>query len=570
MKNHRRPILRLIIFSLTLLSFARLSTCNFTWWDDQYTIHGNPRLNPPTLSTLGFYWNPANAGENTTMGLYVPVTYTVWSGLALLAHHDRPDADGLTLSPMVFHCANILIHAAAALIVFQLLLRLLGNDVPAAMGALLFALHPVQVESVGWISGTKDLLCGLLSTLALLFYVRSFQTESSDPHQRWPSRWRYLLGLFFFLLGMLAKPTAVVVPLMAIVISIFLLGRPAAKTIRSLLPWLLLMIPCLIWTKIVQPASLASPLPIWTRPAVAADALAFYLCKLACPIHLCILYGHNPPFIVASHLIYFSWILPALVIGVLWHTRKSLKTPVAAALLFLMPLLPVLGFVPFEFQRISTTADHYLYLPMLGVGLLFGFAIERWRIPFWIGALLLAALGIRSVLQEANWQDTRSLFYHVLTINPDSVEAFDGLGFITGRDARRLAGTGQSAQADALFEQSIHWYQKSLVYDSDSIPSLLNLALDYKAIGRVDLGLQQIHRMVAVQRHIPDGLRSDPLALARLLADFGDPRGAIALLDRVLAGDPANFQAALAREQLIDHLAKPVTTQQHGADANGP
>jgi hypothetical protein len=545
-------ILRIIIFTVTFLTFARLIPCQFTWWDDNDTISQNSRLNPPTWNTLGFYWTTAD--EHQTMGLYVPVTYTLWSGLARIAHRDQPDSQGLFLNAWVFHLANIFIHAVTALVVFQLPLRLLANNIAAAFGALLFALHPVQVESVGWISGTKDLLCGLFSVSALLMQMRSVQTRSNDPHKRWPARWRYWIGLLFFILAMLSKPTAVVVPLMCVVITVCLLGQPLRKTIISLIPWFLLMIPCLYLTQKVQPAPWASPLPIWVRPVVAADALAFYFYKLVLPIHLCIDYGHNQKAIVANHEIYFTWILPA-VIAMLLLRRCSKHLPVLAAwLLFLLPLAPILGFVPFEFQLISTTADHYLYLPMVGVALFAAWLIQRFCVPNWITIVILTTLGIRCVLQEPYWHDTRSLFNHTLAINPRSVPSLDGMGYITGRDARRLTDAGQIVAGRKLFKESIAWYQKSLAYDPNSTPSMLNLALDYQKIGRTDLGLQQIHHIVQVQPEIPQGLRADPISLAHLLIDFGDTPGAIAWLDDVLGRDPANTLASVLREHAIEHL----------------
>jgi hypothetical protein len=550
MTLHRPTIFRLVIFAVTFLTFSRLIPCNFTWWDDQDTIRTNSKLNPPSWSSVGYYW--ANAGEHTTMGLYVPVTYTIWSGLARIAHRDQPDAEGLMLNAWVFHAANVFIHACTAVLVFQLIWRLLGNDISAVFGALLFALHPVQVESVGWISGTKDLLCGLLSVCALLMFVRSMQVKG-----RWPRRWRYLLGMLIFILAMLSKPTAVVVPLMAGVIGIFLLDVPVRRIFFTLLPWCVLMIPCLIWTQKFQPADWSNPLPVWTRPAVAADAVAFYFYKLVWPIHLGIDYGHNPPAIVANHLIYISWILPVIAAVLLWRRYDRHRAAVAAALLFVLPLGPILGLVPFEFQIISTTSDHYLYLPMLGVGLLLAWAVDRFHIPRAFVILVLIVLAMRSLIQEPTWQDTRTLFRNALAVNPRSVASFDGLGFVTGRDARQLFDAGRKKESRALFDESIDWYQKSLVYDPDSVPSMLNLALDYQKIDRPDLGLAMIHRMVQVQSRIPDGLKADPISLAHLLIDFGDLPGAIAWLDEVLRKNPGNIPAEVLRERAVEHLAHP-------------
>ena len=499
----------------------------------------------------------------------------------MIGTRDQVDSNGTPLNAHVFHTANVIVHAVTAVLVFQLLLRLFGSDMAAALGALLFALHPVQVESVGWISGTKDLLCGFFSAAALLMYVRSVQVSpsrspghceepnrsASDPAlcsasetglisaSRGSSRWRYLLGVLFFILGMLSKPTAVVVPLMAATLAIFLLNHPIKKTLRGLLPWIVLMIPCLIWTKLAQPARWDSPLPLWTRPIVAADAVAFYLYKLIWPIKLCIDYSHTPQAIVENHLIYFSWILPVVIAGLLWWKSSRCRPAIAAALLFVMPLLPVLGFVGFEFQQISTTSDHYVYLPMLGVAVLATWWLSSRRSSmkvFFITVTLLIALSIRSMLQEPVWQNTRSLFCHTLALNPDSVVSTDGLGFLTGREARGIA---DSSKARPLFEQSIAWYEQSLRIAPTSVPSLYNLALDYKAVDEIDRGRQLMHRIVELQPQLPEGLRVEPITLAHRLYDFPDAPDAITWLDSVIRKDPRNVQAIRLREEAINHSA---------------
>jgi tetratricopeptide (TPR) repeat protein len=373
------------------------------------------------------------------------------------------------------------------------------------------------------------------------------------PHQLWPSRWRYVLGLLFFILGMLSKPTAVVIPLMAATIGIFLLNRPIKKTILELTLWFALMIPCLIWTKLVQPARWDSGLPLWTRPIVAADAVAFYLYKLVWPIHLCIDYSHTPQVIVANHLIYFSWILPAAVVGLLWWKSARYRPAIAAGLLFLMPLLPVLGFVGFEFQQISTTSDHYLYLPMLGAAVLatWWLATNPSSKKILVATGILIALSTRSILQEPSWQDTRSLFYHALAVNPTSVVSTDGLGFLTGREARAIP---DPVKARPLFDQSIAWYEQSLRVAPTSVPSIYNLALNYKAIGQIDHGRQLMHRIVELQPQLPEGLRVEPITLAHRLYDFPDIPETISWLDDVIRRDPHNVKVIVLREEAIGKL----------------
>ncbi len=531
--------LRIGIVLITLLTFARLTTCGFTWWDDHETVHQNPLLNPPSAETLDHYWT--TAGEHTTMGLYVPVTYTVWAALAKIAHRATPDDQGIALRPSIFHVANVLLHVATTLLVFELLLQFFGKDSAAAIGAFLFALHPVQVESVGWVSGTKDLLCGLFACAALLCYVRSIRVREARS-SAWPARWCFASATLFFVLAMLSKPTAVVVPLMAVAVSVFLLRRPVGKTVRGLSLWFVLMVPFLIVTKLVQPATWQSPLPWWDRPAIAADAVAFYFLKLIWPLHLGIDYGRTPAAVAATGAIYYTWLLPIGVAWLLFSKRRVWPVGVAAGFLFLIPLLPLLGFSAFEFQVHSTTSDHYLYLPMFGVAVLAAWIVSKWTNPFVVGVatMMMLALGTRSVLQEPVWQNTRSLFENAIKVNPRSVASFDGLGFIAGREARLLPKSDPGSAA--LFEESARWYERSLVYDPTSAESSINLWLDYDALG--------LSRPISPEPH------ADPITVALGLARFGDLRGALQWVDDDLLRHPSHFQSAALRDQIRQSIGR--------------
>ena len=549
--------LRLLVFFVTLIAFARLTTCQFTWWDDQDTIHHNRWLNPPTWKTLEYYWTTAS--EHQTMGLYVPMTYTVWSGLAKIGRLDHPDDQGITVNAFVFHTANVLLHAITALLVFQLLWRLFNNQLAATLGALLFALHPVQVEAVGWVSGTKDLLYGFFGLASLLMYVKSTQLKIESPANRTKYRARYVAGLLLFVLAMFSKPTGVVIPLMAAVLSVLILKQTLRQTILSLLPWFILMIPCIIWTQRVQPPSWVPPLPIWTRPLVASDAIAFYFYKLVWPLNLCIDYGRNPQAIVASHQIYFTWIALAFATAMLWFKRNRMPPVVAGFLLFLIPLLPVLGFVPFEFQMLSTTADHYLYLPMLGVAIVLAWFLtnHKSRLINQVAIAMLVIFTIRTWRQEPVWQDSRSLYLHALAVNPHSDASMCGMGFVAGQDARQFELQGKPEQAQTNFNESIWWYSQSLKMNPGSTPSMLNLALNYQKIGREDLGRDLLQQIVALQPKLPPGLQADPLRIAHLLINFHDLPAAINWLDDVTARDPANIPAELLREETAKHLNQP-------------
>jgi hypothetical protein len=122
--THPRIIPAIIVVSVVAV-FGRLCTCEFTWYDDSATVHQNPSFNPPTCSKVMSYWN--RFGPDAPMGLYVPLTYTVWGALAAVAYSPTAGSDGMHLNPWVFHTANVLLHAVNALLVFVLLRRLVAG-----------------------------------------------------------------------------------------------------------------------------------------------------------------------------------------------------------------------------------------------------------------------------------------------------------------------------------------------------------------------------------------------------------------------------------------------------------
>jgi hypothetical protein len=176
---------------LVAITFAPLAGAEFIRLDDAYTLHQNPRLNPPSWQNLGLYWSEWRTGE---LGLYVPFTYTVWMTLAWAARVNEADPEGSYLNPWVFHSLSIALHIAGSLVVFALLQRLTrsrsgsNSSWAAWIGAAFWAVHPVQVESVAWASGMKDVLCGLLSLLAIWSYIRAVETPPQPPQNTQPPR----------------------------------------------------------------------------------------------------------------------------------------------------------------------------------------------------------------------------------------------------------------------------------------------------------------------------------------------------------------------------------------------
>jgi tetratricopeptide (TPR) repeat protein len=425
----------LLIVIATLVTFGPVVRNQFTNWDDQTTIANNARLHGPIGESLSYYW------KHSASELYVPVTYTVWTVLAKVA--PVPSGEIRLPNAAVFHGASVLVHALAAVMVFLILRRLVREEWAACAGALLFALHPLQAEPIAWASGMKDLLCGMLALVSIWQYVVFAQRDSSDR-----ARWiNYAWATVALGLALLAKPTAVVIPAMALVVDVLLVGRPIRVAGKSVLPWIVLLVPCVIWTKFSQPAALGVATAGWAKPLIAGDAIAFYLGKLVAPISLGIDYGRNPEFVLARGGAVAMCLAVAALAIVLWRMRS--RELGAAGLLILIGIAPVLGFVPFSFQSRSTVADHYFYLSAFGAAVAAAWVIVHVprRAGFLGCAIVLGALALRSLDQTRHWKDSRSLFERAVAVNPRSYSGYQDLAVLACNDAE-LKSAGAQIHAD--------------------------------------------------------------------------------------------------------------------------
>ncbi|MCD6361655.1 MAG: hypothetical protein J7M38_12435, partial [Armatimonadetes bacterium] len=218
----------ILVLAVTVV-FAQVRDFGFLDWDDNINVYANPRLNPVTAQSLAEIWT------KPYFALYIPVTHTVWAGIALLARRP-PDERGITLDPSYFHLANLLVHVLNVLVVFAILRLLLRREWAAFIGAGLFGLHPVQAEPVCWITGMKDLMGALLALLALWQYLTG-ATLAADERAAGRSRLHFALAPALFALALLAKPTAVGLPIIAWALDRLIIGRDARQVARSLALW---------------------------------------------------------------------------------------------------------------------------------------------------------------------------------------------------------------------------------------------------------------------------------------------------------------------------------------------
>jgi tetratricopeptide (TPR) repeat protein len=288
-----------------------------------------------------------------------------------------------------------------------------------------------------------------------------------------------------------------VVPAIALVLHVWGLGRPAREALLPLLPWFALSIACAVIAKLAQPAHGVPAAPLWTRPLLAADALAFYLFKLLFPAKLGIDYGWRPTVIVREWWFYVIWIAPVALLTLLLLNRKRTPILFAAAAVFVIGVSPVLGFSTFLFQFFSTVADHYLYVSMLGAALAVASVLASKptllaRVVVCVAIVLLAA---RSIAQTRVWHDDFTLFGNAIRVNPRSFVARNNLAH-----AYRLYGRLDEAETvlrEAIDLKPDYWEARQ------------NLADILFLTGRAPEGVAQVTESIAIKSKLPDVLGLD-------------------------------------------------------------
>lgn len=505
------------------LALAPILRNNFINWDDRDQITQNGDFNPVRLGRMVEYWKGPYVGS-----LY-PVSYNLFGLLSVLGR-TPPDETGATIHPFVFHLASIVIHAASALLVFAILRLLVKRDRPACAGALLFAVHPVQVEAVAWVSGMNTLLFAMLSLWAIWQFLLASRPDVG-PNAR---AGLLLSATIAFVLALWTKPTAVVTPLIA---GLLVYARPSLRPkIGILIAWLILAIPIVWITRTMQTGELITPTPLWTRPFVAGDAITFYLYKLLAPIHLLVDYGRMPQWVREHPTTWLLLLVPVAMALLCWRYRHRFPRLAIAFAVFVVALLPVLGLTPFDVQMISTVTDRYLYLAMLAPALIVAALLARTRSPvlYTFVTIILIVLTIRSHARARQWRDEFTLFQPELRLNPRSLAAHQVLG-VTHSAAGR-------------YDPAAYHLEEALKTKPDDPRSLYNLGNLMLRVGRFDRAIE-LYRAALVKfpRHAKV---HNNLGVA--LAQTGDLDGAEAEFRRALELKPGMAEAL----QGLDAVAK--------------
>lgn len=335
------------------------------------------------------------------------------------------------LNPIGYHIVNVLLHAICALLIWRILLRL---NIPGAwLAALVFAIHPVNVESVAWITQRKNILSLLFFMVALLWYLRF-----ADGRRR---AW-YWAAVASFLLAMLSKGAAVTLPVVLLICTWWRHGTITRRDVLRSLPFFavaLLMSGVEVWFQYARAIG-EDVVRDDTFPARLAGAgwtVWFYLYKAVLPIGLSFIYPRweiDP----ANWLSYLPNLALLVLLGLCWRYRRGWGRPVLFALgFYVVTLGPVLGFLNIYFMRYSFVADHYQYLSIIGIIALVvgtvGTILKRLQPEgVWparaLATLAVVVLGLLTWQQAGIYKNSETLWRDTLRKNPDAWMAHSNLG----------------------------------------------------------------------------------------------------------------------------------------------
>jgi Tfp pilus assembly protein PilF len=565
----------LLLAVVTLAVFLPALQGQFLDWDDRSNFLENPHYR-------GLGW-PQLSWMLTTphLGHYIPVT---WMTLGL-------DYLLWGMNPFGYHLTNLLLHAVTAIVFYILAFRLLALAMPGAgagglrlgavFAALLFAAHPLRVESVAWVTERRDVLSALFYLVALLLYLRAVAAPDGRAWSR-PSYWG---AAMCFGLALLSKSMAASLPVVLLILDVYPLrrlagkrGRWVASTVRPVLaekiPFILLSLAAsagaflaLLGTDNATTLDRVGPLQ---RIAISLYSLAFYLWKSVVPTNLSPMY----PLPDAIEPLDWPFLLSgAAVVGlttVAIRLRRRWPALLAVWVAYVVMLLPVVGLVHNGHQ---IAADRYTYLPCLGWTVLAGAGLAAlWRPPrelpnprplsvlaTGLATIAVAALGILTWNQAHVWRDSESLWTHALAIRPSAV-AHGNLGLT-------LASKGDTGAA-------IRHYREALRMSPRAADVHNNLGIALVAQDNLADALQHYGEALRIRARYAEAHNNLGLVLARqgqLPAAIEHYREALRIRARY-SDAHANLGAALDQrgegDEALRHLHEAVRIRPDSATAH--
>jgi protein O-mannosyl-transferase len=461
----------LIVAGLMAFAYQPAWHGGFIWDDDRY-VTNNPLLVAP--DGLRRIWFSLDAPSQ-----YFPLSYSLL----------RVERFLWDLNSTGYHWVNILLHVANAFLVWRVLARL---DVPGSwLATTIFALHPIQVESVAWISEVKNLLMGFFFLLTLLAWVEYVDGQGKSRP------FFYIEALVFYFLALAAKSTACTLPA-ALILILWWKKRPIDRpAIVQMVPFFALALSAGLiavwWEKYHQGTRVLVSLAPLERILIASRAFWFYLSKIFWPSNLTFIYPQWK--IDPSDVTGYCWIAATgALIALVYFARRSFGRAIEVALLFFVATLaPVLGFIMLYTFRYTFVADHYQYLACIGpialasagfVNLVDKVGSARWIA--WAGAFAaIACLSALTFRQSATYRDMETLWRSTIAKDPGSWIAYNNLGIVEF-DRGNING-------------AISKYERSLELHPDYPEALYNLGSALLQQGRTEEAITLCEKALKLQ-----------------------------------------------------------------------
>lgn len=399
-----------------LLIYTQTFHFDFIHFDDDRIIFENAAV-MQGLSWKGFFTAIAE-----------PVVFWGWYPVTALSH--MIDYQLFGLSPERCHMVNVGLHMINTFLLLYLLHRMTGSFWVSLTVAALFAIHPLNVETVAWPSQRKSLLAALFFFLTLIFYQRyASQNKRRD----------YVLALFFFVISLLAKPWLVTLPFLLLLLDHWPLGRWSHVSPKQLLyekiPYLgvAIIISWITWRVGWVSGNLDASVRVdWaSRLQCAVVAYADYVRMMFWPSHMGILYPFPNQWPISN--VVFSIVLLLVITMVAFHWRKTMPYVLVGWGWYFLVLLPVNNIID---AGVRARADRYAYVPLIGLFIVCAMCCATWlgRFPRWkkiafpAAALLWVCLLLKSHGQTSFWKDSTTLFEHTLRACGPSSNIHNNLG----------------------------------------------------------------------------------------------------------------------------------------------
>src|SRR3989441_37431 len=570
-----------LIALVTFAAFLPTLQNQFVTWDDPTNFLDNPHYR-------GFGWTHLRWMWTTHRGHYIPLT---WMTLGL-------DYLLWGMNPSGYHLTSLLLHAANAVVFFLVGRRLLTLALPgpserghalaisAGFAALVFAIHPLRVESVAWVTERRDVLSGLFYLLTILAYLRACERE--EHGRRW-----YWMSVAVFVCALLSKSMVVNLPVVLVILDIYPLRRlggsigwwseEAHRVYVEKIPFVLLAAAAsaiaLMAQSSVNAAASMTQLSVLGRLAVSAYGLSFYLWTMIVPLNLSPLYELPPTVNPWAMPFILSYGLVLAITAIALALRRRVPGLLAAWVAYIVVLLPVLGIFQSGPQ---IAADRYTYLAGLGCAILAGAPLSFWPATRFLitGPALCALLGLGVLTwnQVQIWHDAEKLWTHALATYPQSSIAENNLGLVR-------ADQGKLAEAIDHYRRALRIKpdyadahnnlgnalarQGKLAEASEQYRQAVRLKPDY-ALAHANWGNVLAHqgKLAEASEHYRQAVRIKPDdALAHYnwgnaLAGQGKLTEAVEHYQRALQINP---DFALARSSLVDALRGGGRGKEHAA-----